>query len=248
MMLCMEFYGIPAASGLYHGTQSQSCVHWLHWHVLQAVESIPVYTDIPSMSSVHDAVRLDKPRVVVLGSGWAAASFMKALPKQIKYAPQLQGTFCLSSSCSIHYLTRTCRLWGFQHARNHCALVCCPSCAVVRYVACRAKYEVVVVSPRNYFLYTPLLPAVAVGTMEERRCASSSLSTGVGAPNSKQQHQMQADALAAGVVQQQTTHSHDGPPHLAIAVCAMFSGVVQHSYHADLCACHSLVNAASWSQ
>lgn len=27
----------------------------------------------------------------------------------------------------------------------------------------------VVVSPRNYFLYTPLLPAVAVGTMEERR-------------------------------------------------------------------------------
>jgi hypothetical protein len=50
----------------------------------QAVESIPVYTDIPSMSSVHDAVRLDKPRVVVLGSGWAAASFMKALPKQIK--------------------------------------------------------------------------------------------------------------------------------------------------------------------
>lgn len=25
----------------------------------------------------------------------------------------------------------------------------------------------VVVSPRNYFLYTPLLPAVAVGTLEE---------------------------------------------------------------------------------
>lgn len=67
------------------------------------------------MSSVHDAVRLDKPRVVVLGSGWASASFMKALPKHIK-----------------------------------------------------DKYEVVVVSPRNYFLYTPLLPAVAVGTMEER--------------------------------------------------------------------------------
>ncbi len=30
------------------------------------------------------------------------------------------------------------------------------------------KYEVIVVSPRNYFLYTPLLPAVATGTMEER--------------------------------------------------------------------------------
>ena len=32
----------------------------------------------------------------------------------------------------------------------------------------REKYDVVLVSPRNYFLYTPLLPAVATGTMEER--------------------------------------------------------------------------------
>ncbi len=30
------------------------------------------------------------------------------------------------------------------------------------------KYDIVVVSPRNFFLYTPLLPAVATGTMEER--------------------------------------------------------------------------------
>lgn len=32
---------------------------------------------------------------------------------------------------------------------------------------CRKRYDIVVVSPRNYFLYTPLLPAVAVGTLEE---------------------------------------------------------------------------------
>ncbi len=30
------------------------------------------------------------------------------------------------------------------------------------------RYEIVLVSPRNYFLYTPLLPAVATGTCEER--------------------------------------------------------------------------------
>jgi hypothetical protein len=30
------------------------------------------------------------------------------------------------------------------------------------------KYEVVCVSPRNYFLMTPLLPAVSVGTIETR--------------------------------------------------------------------------------
>ena len=57
----------------------------------------------------------DRPRIVVLGSGWGAISFMKALPQDIS-----------------------------------------------------DKYEVVLVSPRNYFLYTPLLPAVATGTMEER--------------------------------------------------------------------------------
>ena len=31
-----------------------------------------------------------------------------------------------------------------------------------------AQYELIIISPRNYFLYTPLLPAVATGTMEER--------------------------------------------------------------------------------
>ena len=56
-----------------------------------------------------------KPRVVILGSGWGAISFMKALPKETA-----------------------------------------------------EKYDIVLISPRNYFLYTPLLPAVATGTMEER--------------------------------------------------------------------------------
>eukprot|EP01024_Parvocaulis_polyphysoides_P070103 TRINITY_DN862_c0_g1_i1.p1 TRINITY_DN862_c0_g1~~TRINITY_DN862_c0_g1_i1.p1 ORF type:complete len:416 (+),score=48.94 TRINITY_DN862_c0_g1_i1:76-1323(+) len=56
-----------------------------------------------------------KERVVILGSGWGAASFLKALPESAS-----------------------------------------------------KTYEFIVVSPRNYFLYTPLLPAVATGTMEER--------------------------------------------------------------------------------
>uniref|UniRef100_A0A383VLR6 NADH:ubiquinone reductase (non-electrogenic) n=1 Tax=Tetradesmus obliquus TaxID=3088 RepID=A0A383VLR6_TETOB len=81
----------------------------------QAVDDIAVYTEVSTQSVADAQVKLDKPRVVVLGSGWASACFFKALPKDIK-----------------------------------------------------EKYEVVMVSPRNYFLYTPLLPAVAVGTMEER--------------------------------------------------------------------------------
>ncbi|KIZ06131.1 NADH dehydrogenase, partial [Monoraphidium neglectum] len=74
-----------------------------------SIDEISVYASI-------DNKPVDtRQRVVVLGSGWAAASFLKALPKDVK-----------------------------------------------------DKFEVIVVSPRNYFLYTPLLPAVATGTMEER--------------------------------------------------------------------------------
>jgi NADH:ubiquinone reductase (non-electrogenic) len=33
---------------------------------------------------------------------------------------------------------------------------------------CKEKYDVVLVSPRNHFLFTPLLPSTAVGTLEFR--------------------------------------------------------------------------------
>lgn len=64
--------------------------------------------------------KVGKPRLVVLGSGWGAVSFIKSLPYNIS-----------------------------------------------------EKYELIVVSPRNYFLYTPLLPAVATGTVEERSIVES---------------------------------------------------------------------------
>jgi len=54
----------------------------------------------------------DKKKVVVLGTGWAATSFLKNLNSP--------------------------------------------------------KYEVQVVSPRNYFAFTPLLPSVTCGTVEAR--------------------------------------------------------------------------------
>jgi len=54
----------------------------------------------------------DRKKVVVLGTGWAATSFMKNLDSP--------------------------------------------------------KYEVQVVSPRNYFAFTPLLPSVTCGTVEAR--------------------------------------------------------------------------------
>lgn len=45
----------------------------------------------------------------------------------------------------------------------------CTHDGVPRVFAARSEtFDIVLVSPRNYFLYTPLLPAVAAGSMEER--------------------------------------------------------------------------------
>ncbi len=46
-----------------------------------------------------------------------------------------------------------------------CNVLMCNSCTQP---CCSKKYDVVLVSPRNYFLYTPLLPAVATGAVEGR--------------------------------------------------------------------------------
>jgi hypothetical protein len=37
------------------------------------------------------------------------------------------------------------------------------------------SYDVTVVSPRNYFLFSPLLPSCTVGTLEDRTCAPGAL-------------------------------------------------------------------------
>eukprot|EP00887_Chlorella_sp_A99_P003956 scaffold11.g3956.t1 len=64
-----------------------------------------------------------KPRIVVLGSGWGAVSFIK------NAGPEAFGR----------------ESWAADGA-----------------------YELVVISPRNYFAYTPLIPAAAAGAVEGR--------------------------------------------------------------------------------
>lgn len=66
------------------------------------------YSNLPGGSS-------GKQRILILGTGWGAMSFIKA----------------------------------FDHSLL-------------------SKYELVLLSPRNYFVYTPLLPAMCAGTVEER--------------------------------------------------------------------------------
>jgi NADH:ubiquinone reductase (non-electrogenic) len=109
---------------------------------MEEPENIPTYsTDQPNGG---------KPRIVVLGSGWAAMSFIKALPKNISYAV---------TPCPPSYRRRF---------TSTCFTFTPPTNVTVCVWVIREKYQVTIVSPRNYFLYTPLLPAVATGTCEER--------------------------------------------------------------------------------
>jgi hypothetical protein len=43
--------------------------------------------DINVYASIDNTPAHQRPRVVILGSGWAGASFFKALPKDVKCVP-----------------------------------------------------------------------------------------------------------------------------------------------------------------
>ncbi|DBA82616.1 TPA: tubulin alpha 1, variant 2 [Trebouxia sp. C0004] len=84
----------------------------------------PVTEVSGTQSNDSHTLKLDtgtqKPRVVILGSGWGAVSFIRDLPKNIG-----------------------------------------------------DKYDIVLLSPRNYFLFTALLPQVATGNLEEHSIIES---------------------------------------------------------------------------
>lgn len=99
---------------------------------------------------------LAKPRIVVLGSGWAAYSFCS----------QLDSSACARVSNYFRYIA----FRSDASANPFCVLVLWAEnkqTATLEYAGV-CRYDVIVVSPRSYFVYTPLLPGCASGTVEER--------------------------------------------------------------------------------
>ena len=93
-----------------------------HWNDrLERVLEQKLSAPEPTSSIESCTIDPNKKTIVVLGSGWGAISFIKALDKKVA----------------------------------------------------RDMFNVVVVSPRNYFLYTPLLPGVATGAIETRSIVES---------------------------------------------------------------------------
>eukprot|EP00887_Chlorella_sp_A99_P004630 scaffold4.g4630.t1 len=96
----------------------QTCSRPFYWYATAPCVQAQPAPATPRGPAAAAAPAGRKARVVVLGSGWGAVSFIK------NAAPEAFGP--------------------------------------------DGPYELVVVSPRNYFCYTPLLPAAAAGAIEER--------------------------------------------------------------------------------
>eukprot|EP00439_Symbiodinium_sp_Y106_P045003 s1440_g5.t1 len=84
-----------------------------------------------------------KPKVLVLGTGWGSVTFLQGLSEDI-----------------ANYYDITVDAWHEMIAGLR--LTACSRSAILRVVASAE------VSPRNFFLYTPLLPASTMGSIEER--------------------------------------------------------------------------------
>ena len=59
-------------------------------------------------------------------------------------------------------------LAALAHAHAHKAFLTVHHHVRIPFGAADGPYELVVVSPRSYFLYTPLLPSAAAGSVQER--------------------------------------------------------------------------------
>lgn len=67
---------------------------------------------------------------------------------------------------------------------------------------CSQKYDITLVSPRNYFLYTPLLPAVCTGTVEERSIVEPIRRIMAGKVSAQIQHHELTSTVQGGLFKQ----------------------------------------------
>lgn len=107
-----------------------------------------------------------KPRVVILGSGWGAVSLLKQLPKHIRLSKYiaLLPKYMMIVPVTLHDI----------HRLNVKVQMFCPQFSSLSHgICCSNDYDIVVLSPRNYFLFTALLPQVASGNLEQHSIIES---------------------------------------------------------------------------
>lgn len=118
---------------------SQACLPSLPSPAPQAAAS-PALHELPATQEPRPAAK-QRTRVVVLGSGWAAVSFLKNIdPKMFGGALPLLHCVLTQQEQDILPLQVLTTLP-------------CPAPAE------DGPYELTLISPRNYFLFTPLLPS-----------------------------------------------------------------------------------------
>jgi hypothetical protein len=108
----------------------------------------------------------DKPVVLVLGTGWGAHAAVKVCSPP-PATPRAQLWLCswLGVERAAHLLGGVCAAGaGRSQAANQCLKTFTHN-PMVAQVIDTDQYEVVCVSPRNHFIFTPMLPSTAVGVL-----------------------------------------------------------------------------------
>lgn len=121
--------------------------------------------------------QLRKTRVVVLGTGWGAISFLKQLDPATygrEYCRRTASSLCAGaiaargqSHCvpAAHKPSVRAQLPSGQHAGSGVLPLSRFAC-LCSTAAADGRYDLTVVSPRSFFLYTPLLPSAAAGSVQ----------------------------------------------------------------------------------
>lgn len=135
---------------------------------MQAVQAVaaPAQQTKPEQHTTHKLTidkSTQKPRVVILGSGWGAVSLLKQLPKHIRLSKCIWPYQNSWSLCSYHTLHDVRGRQGSDPQLYSALHAMC----------CSNDYDIVVLSPRNYFLFTALLPQVASGNLEQHSIIES---------------------------------------------------------------------------
>ena len=121
----------------------QSISSWFHSSTAKAAAAVSEWPVLPSTSSSG------KPKIVIVGSGWAGYhSFFFSSSRVLFFLAVVLLSYLipfllLSFLWSVSILFLFFRYTAALHANKR-------------------KFDVTVISPRNHFLFTPLLPGVAV--------------------------------------------------------------------------------------
>jgi hypothetical protein len=102
-------------------------------------------------------LRTGRPRLVLLGTGWAAARLIRDVD------PKLFDLTVGAKALPFLYQLLRCRAARGRSSKPACSATGAPAAASEPAPSARPPGDVQVISPRNHMVFTPLLASITVG-------------------------------------------------------------------------------------